>query len=243
MNLNGNGGIPAAQYAPLYQPIPTAGYGVTVNSLLSHSASIAEISAALAKAQLKIKGASKSGQNPHLKTTYSKLSDIWDAAHEHLNGEGVAIIQSPTYEVQIIDGKPQGVARVVTLLSHSSGQWFRGEHELVCGSAGAQAGGSGITYLRRYSLAAMTGVAPNDDIDDDGEQADKHTERKQLQAEGKTTLPATRIAELNKSIGDCKNADELAKLWLSLSADEQAGCAKLKDTMKAKFSKAEKPAK
>jgi hypothetical protein len=225
----------AVPLGPQVQLGPWQVWSPPVNTMLTHSASIGKISEAVAKAQLAIKGAEKSGENKHLESRYSKLSDIWEACHTQLNTESVAVIQSVSYEVRDIGGKPLGVARCVTLLSHSSGEWVRGEHELVVGAVGAQAGGSGITYLRRYSLAAMTGVAPNDDIDDDGERA---TERhQQMRDEGKTTLPAARIAELNKQMGECKDADALAKLWLSLNPEEQKVCQKLKDALKDKFTK------
>jgi hypothetical protein len=59
-----------------------------------------------------------------------------------------------------------------------------------------------------------------------------------VQAEKPTSLPATRIAELNTLLTKCASADDLAKLWQSLSAEEQKVCAKLKDSLKTKLAKA-----
>lgn len=122
-----------------------------------------EIATALAKAQLAIKGAAKDSENPHFKSRYAPLSSVWDACHEALNAQGIAIVQIPSL---LPDGSPV----LVTLLAHGSGQWFRSVYRLKPAKDDPQGLGSAVTYARRYALAAMTGVAPKDD-DDDGEAA------------------------------------------------------------------------
>jgi hypothetical protein len=66
---------------------------------------------------------------------------------------------------------------LVTTLAHSSGEWIAGEMPVliaVQGKSGEfkeitpQAQGSGITYARRYALAAIVGLAQ---VDDDAEAA------------------------------------------------------------------------
>ena len=66
----------------------------------------------------------------------------------------------------MIDGHPV----MVTTLLHTSGQWIAGAFPLVAVKPDPQAMGSAITYMRRYSLAAMVGVLTEDD---DGEAAMK----------------------------------------------------------------------
>ncbi len=58
---------------------------------------------------------------------------------------------------------------MTTTLAHSGGQWMRSEMACRPMKQDAQGMGSVITYLRRYSLASMVGVAPDDD--DDGNAA------------------------------------------------------------------------
>jgi hypothetical protein len=77
-----------------------------------------------------------------------------------LTSAGIAIIQMPINE--------GGNVGVVTLFAHSSGQWIEGTVYVAPTRYDAQGVGSVITYLRRYALAAMAGVAPDDD---DGEAA------------------------------------------------------------------------
>jgi hypothetical protein len=123
---------------------------------IDRSSSIAKIATAIAKAQTKISGAHKDKTNPHFKSKYATLASIWDAAHEALNAEGVAIVQMP----RTIDS---GI-EIETMLAHSSGEWLSSRLTMpLTDRATAQQVGSAVTYGRRYALAAMTGVAPDDD--------------------------------------------------------------------------------
>lgn len=127
------------------------------------SPNIAELATALAKAQAAMKGAAKDSTNPHFKNRYADLASIWDACRGPLTANGLAVIQTTTG-----DG-----AKVVvrTVLAHSSGQWIAGDLTMTAQQNTPQAVGSCITYARRYALAAMVGVAPDDD--DDAEAAER----------------------------------------------------------------------
>lgn len=128
---------------------------------MNHSENINELAAALAKAQGEIGGALKSSDNPFFKSKYADLTSVMDACRAPLSKNGIAIIQIP-------GGDDQGNISIETMLVHSSGQWISGAIGCKPGKADAQGAGSVITYLRRYALAAMTGVTPEDD---DGEGA------------------------------------------------------------------------
>jgi hypothetical protein len=128
----------------------------------AHSDSIELMAAALAKAQLGIKGAVRDSQNPHFRSHYADLSAVWDSCHEQLNANGIAIVQ----QTETLDGK----LVLVTRLIHTSGQWIRSEWPLKPTKDDPQGLGSAVTYARRYSLAAIAGVAPRGD-DDDGNAA------------------------------------------------------------------------
>lgn len=120
-----------------------------------------KLDAALAKAQAEIRGAVKDSQNPHFRSQYADLFAVSEACREALSKNGIAVSQLP----RKIDGKPH----IVTRLAHA-GQWLRGEYEIRPTKDDPQGVGSAITYARRYSLAAMAGVAPRGD-DDDGNAA------------------------------------------------------------------------
>ena len=55
------------------------------------------------------------------------------------------------------------VVSVVSRLMHSSGQFLEDSVSAMLPSADPQAVGSAVTYLRRYSLQSIVGVAPEDD--------------------------------------------------------------------------------
>jgi hypothetical protein len=124
------------------------------------SDAINEISGALAKAQGAIEGASKGKVNPAFKSKYADLASVWDACRDPLSANGIAVLQIP-------NETPEGVV-LVTMVTHSSGQWFRSSYPVRPVQATPQGLGSAITYARRYALMAMIGIAPEDD---DGEAA------------------------------------------------------------------------
>jgi len=119
------------------------------------SPSIAKLAEALAKAQVDIKGAIKYSENPYFHSRYADLATVWDACREPLSKQGLAVIQTT-------DGGPDQVV-ILTTLAHSSGEWIRGRLVMKPVKADPQGIGSCLTYGRRYALAAIVGVAPEDD--------------------------------------------------------------------------------
>lgn len=115
-----------------------------------------KIFAALAKAQSEIKNAVKDSTNPHYRATYADLASIKEACWEALTKNGICPVQMP------VNGDGSNIG-VVTVFGHSSGQWIESTIYVAPTKFDAQGVGSVITYLRRYALAAMAGVAPEDD--------------------------------------------------------------------------------
>ena len=135
---------------------------------MSQSQSIAELAYALAKAQANITGALKDSANPFFKSKYADLASCWDACRKPLTDNGLAVIQ--TIEAG------EGRAILVTTLCHSSGEWIKSYCPILTKDDSPQGQGSGITYARRYALAAMVGLAQ---IDDDAEAAQGRNKPKQ----------------------------------------------------------------
>lgn len=127
---------------------------------LEMSAEIGDLFGAIAKAQGSIENATKDRANEHFKSKYATLAAVYDACRKALSEAGVAVVQAPFNAGEDIG--------VVTMLGHSSGQWLSGRLQVKPMRYDAQGAGSVITYLRRYILSAMVGVAPDDD---DGEAA------------------------------------------------------------------------
>lgn len=122
--------------------------------------SIDQLAAALALAQGEMGVALKDATNPHFKSKYADLASVLDACRPALSKHGLAVLQLP----EVGDGR----LVVTTVLVHKSGQQIRTSLGTKLAQDTPQAIGSAITYLRRYSLMAVVGIAPDDD---DGEAA------------------------------------------------------------------------
>lgn len=128
----------------------------------SMTPTIGKLAEALAKAQLAMGNAAKDSVNPHFKSKYADLASVREAVIPHLAANGIAVVQR-------IESKSKDGVAVSTMLIHSSGEWIQDECWLPVTRPDAQGFGSAITYARRYSLAAVAGIAA--DEDDDGNAA------------------------------------------------------------------------
>jgi hypothetical protein len=125
------------------------------------SAGIGALAAALAKAQGEMAGAKADSVNPHFKAKYPSLASVWDACRGPLSKNGLTILQPVSAEGPKVT--------VTTILAHSSGEWISEALTMTAQQNTPQGVGSAITYGRRYGLASMVGIAP--DEDDDGNTA------------------------------------------------------------------------
>lgn len=124
---------------------------------MQKSDSINELAKALVKVQRALKPAVKESDNPFFKSKYADLTAVWEACYLPLADNGLALVQvgEPTIEGDKV--------HLTSMLIHESGQWIAGTFSAPYVKQDAQAVGSCITYLRRYSLAAMVGVRTEDD--------------------------------------------------------------------------------
>lgn len=153
------------------------------------TSAIDKLAAALAKAQGDVGDPTKNEANPYFNSRYADLAQVLGVIRPALSVHGLSLTQWPTIQ--------DGCVQVTTRLMHESGQWM--ECDLSCvlqirpteeveevapqgrgtikkkkqGTNVAQAMGTLITYLRRYSAAAVVGVAQIDaDANDlDGQPA------------------------------------------------------------------------
>ena len=160
------------------------------------SESIAALAKAIALSQLHVENALKSSTNPHFKSKYADLAEILNTVRPVFSANGIAIVQTPTFE--------SGVASVETMLCHESGEFISSVCSSPVSKQDAQGIGSAITYLRRYSLAAMCGIAQEDD---DGQHAvqDPQTQRQ---------APSRKLSNAEREMGvaDMKGASDEAAL-------------------------------
>ena len=159
---------------------------------------------ALAAALSKVQGATepllavKDSSNPFFKSKYADLSSVWDACRVQLAANNLCVIQTTA---EAADG-----AVLITTLAHSSGEWIRSVLPIKVKDNSPQAQGSGLTYARRYALAAIVGVSQ---IDDDAEAAQGRAAPKKVST------------DLLEQINACKTVDSLTSLYKAISTDDR----------------------
>lgn len=136
------------------------------------SENLTELAGALSKAQSKITNALKDTDNAFFKSRYADLASVWDACRKPLTENGLSVVQTLSSTVE-------GRVACTTMLLHISGQFIRSEFAMTPKDSSPQACGSCATYLRRYSLQAMVGIAPDDD---DGNAASGKSQPRPTQA-------------------------------------------------------------
>lgn len=115
-----------------------------------------ELYASLVKAQKAFAPALKTSTNPHYKSRYADLAVVVEAVVDALNDNGIFVTQRTKVD-------ERGVV-VSTCFLHESGQFMDcGELFVPAAKHDPQGFGSALTYARRYSLMAATGIAPEDD--------------------------------------------------------------------------------
>jgi len=162
------------------------------------SPTIGKLTEALAKAQSAIKGALKDSDNPFFKSKYADLESVWEACRKPLTDNALAVIQGAG---DIIEGK----INVETILSHISGEWVSSTFSATPEKQTPQGVGSCITYLRRYGLQSIAGIAPADDDGEAAEGRDTKTKPKadiKVKSEPKPKLEAGLLDDVVKGIED-----------------------------------------
>ena len=143
------------------------------------SESIKEIATALKNFQAVAKNAFKEKSGYNYK--YAPIDVILKENRPLMAKFGLSHIQSQSFI--------EGIVEITTRLMHESGEWIETSAQSpftqMKGMNDYQSIGSGITYLRRYSLSAALGIASDEDEDAHGEQ------EKQAQPSRPTASKAT----------------------------------------------------
>jgi hypothetical protein len=165
-----------------------------------------ELMAALAAAQGEMSNAAMDGKNPHFNSRYATLAAIRDATIPHLAKHGLSI-----HQVTRMNGNAMLLA---TRLGHSSGQMIESVYPIQV-SDKPHIMGSAITYARRYSWAAITGIAAEED--DDANAAQEGARQNSIRAvpARKSSAAAKRDGDwpdFKAALADCQSAREVEKL-------------------------------
>ena len=124
------------------------------------------IYSALAAAQVEITNADKNVDNEFTKKKYADLASVLDAVRPHLAGNGIALFQ-------VTEDPGQGLLGIRTVLAHGeSGQTIQDVITMAPPKNDPQGIGSCRTYMRRYAILALCGIAGAADDDAEGTKDD-----------------------------------------------------------------------
>lgn len=182
------------------------------------SEQINELAKALAAAQSELENASKNSNNPHFKSKYADLAEVLNTVRPVFARNGLSIVQAPEYG--------EGIASVETTILHQSGQWMSSCVSAPVSKQDAQGVGSAVTYCRRYGLAAMAGIAQEDDdanaaVAGPGKRKPKVTDEEHASA----------VDQLEA----CATLDELKAAFFALPKHVQEAVEGKKNEMKQKL--------
>jgi hypothetical protein len=136
------------------------------------------------------------------KFKYADLEEIRSKTTPHLSKNGFALLSLVT--------TIKGDTHIRTILAHKTGA--RIESDMVVNRLGGEIKdfGATITYLRRYVVSAMLGVAADDDLDEDGQEPG---------ASGGNTSVGVPVHDGMKK---ARTVGELAKIMTGLPKEEKA---------------------
>lgn len=113
--------------------------------------------------------------------TYADLASVLTAC-KPLHAVGLAVAQFVAVEGKRVS--------VTTVLGHVSGQWIASTISCDAQTTASQQIGTAETYLRRYGLSALVGLASEDDTDDAPGPKPKHTPPRRAPAKPAKPAPA-----------------------------------------------------
>ncbi|WP_454731457.1 MULTISPECIES: ERF family protein [Cupriavidus] len=162
---------------------------------------------ALAKAQGAFKPITKNRSvtiRPREKAAYSfsyaDLQEIREKTTPALSENGICLFQLVT--------DAEGVTVIRTVLGHDSGAQIESTMRVPRGDGDIKNFGATITYLRRYIVTAMLGVAADDDLDEDGDD----------QGAGQSPV----APEIHAGMRDAKTIGDISRVMSGLGKEEKA---------------------
>ena len=204
------------------------------------SDTVAKIVPAFARAQGKYKPLTKNcegkvtysgrdgGQGGSYTFRYADLGAVIEATSEALSGEELV-------HTALIEG-----GKIRVMLLHSSGEWMASESPLPApGEVGVQKFGGWVTYLRRYLLSALIGVASEDDDDANaatGNQFEKNAKpaaaapkpaAKPAAQKSEPPKPAATVADLLARLTELKiEGKEVVLTWMTKNVGHEVKATK-----------------
>jgi hypothetical protein len=183
-----------------------------------------------------MKNPPKDAVNPHFKSRYADLATVRDTVVPVMAKHGLAVMQLPCD----VDGLPA----LTTLVVHTSGEWVETTILLRPTKNDPQGVGSALTYMRRYALQSIAGVAADDD--DDGNAGSHHPAQSKATANHPPTLLLRK--DFEHWLAEAKDRDRVMQLSVNIGAAKgandltEADCEYLRPLVKAALARFNQPA-
>jgi len=132
---------------------------------------------------------------------YADLHEIRSKTTPALSENGICLFQLVT--------EADNATVIRTVLGHTTGAEIIAVMRVQRGDGDIKKFGANITYLRRYIVSALLGVAADDDLDED---------RDPDAGAGQSPVPA----EVHTGMRDAKNIGELSKIMSGLDRESKA---------------------
>jgi hypothetical protein len=196
---------------------------------MTKSESITKLAAALVALEAEIQNPKNTATNPFLKNKYAPLNDLLTEYRPLMAKHGLAIVQLPAGEDRV---------GVTTMLIHQSGEWVADTVEMTVhdekGKSNAQVAGSIITYLRRYAVSAVLGIASEDDTD--GNRPNGNGQKKVNLTPLKNGLDKTLQSAVDEGFIDEAKKEETLEHASKYDSPESLGAyiQKVRDKLEAK---------
>lgn len=163
---------------------------------MNKSESIKNLAKALVEIAKEMNAVSADSTNPYFKSKYTSFDSLVAALKPVAAKHGVTWSQLPTNEVDRVG--------VETLIMHVSGEWIEKPFTLPLTKQDPQAGGSCITYSKRYALASAFGIAT--DHDDDAETHRKPEKKNEVKPAAKPVVATVKPTAAKPVTGATKES-------------------------------------
>lgn len=166
---------------------------------------------ALSKAQGELSNVEAKHEGYKGRYKFAKLDQVLDLIRPIFSSHGLAF-------VQLVGDAPDGRVMVTTVLGHESGQTIQTTSSMAIhpqpGLSPGQCAGVVITYLRRYQLTALAGIAQEDT---DAAPAKHDDFKKGYQRQLETFQKPVPNPDVIRALTACEDLETLAEMWGKLS--------------------------
>lgn len=187
-----------------------------------------KLAAALAKAQGELTNVEKTHEGYQGRYKFADLGQVLDVIRPVFSKHGLAF-------TQLVGDAQDGRVSVTTMLLHESGQTLKTASSMAlhkqAGLSDAQAAGSVITYLRRYQITAMAGIA-QEDTDAAIEEKPK---RSRKPATSENFQKPTPNPDIIRALLACEDMQTLKEMWGKLDKSEHKLYQSVKEQRKAEL--------